>query len=385
MGRLPSPQGAAAPRSISSEVEEGGGGEMDAKDWTSVHSSLASKSLDPSLVSKTVDERFPSKISLDISNNSDLNHRTALRVESAEAGYGRNKVLCGLSMSVPMGSLYALLGPSGCGKTTLLACILARKELSGGKICVMGGEPGDRQLGLPGPLVGFMPQSISLAMEFTIKETFAYFGRLLKLKSDLVASRQAELLHLLQLGDEENRQVRHLSGGQQRRLSLALALLHKPRILVLDEPTVGVDPVMRRRIWEHLELLSSGSDRPTTTIITTHYIEEARGADRVGFMRCGRLLAEDSPESLLRAHNALSLEQVFLNLCQAEDFCPTLSVTTTMKEKQILENTDSPKKERKRANYRFATPSLSNIAALLIKNWITMKRSPVVSYSLNFP
>ena len=176
---------------------------------------------------------------------------------------------------------------------------------------MMGGEPGDRQLGLPGPLVGFMPQSIrllgsflpgvagclfttsfllgvadtvnnseveigfssdteeclagfiasdflplrSLAMEFTIKETFAYFGRLLNLKADLVASRQAELLQLLQLGDEESRQVkwdaryhdaddngqvRHLSGGQQRRLSLALALLHKPRILVLDEPTVSI-------------------------------------------------------------------------------------------------------------------------------------------------
>merc|ERR1711971_1061027 len=95
----------------------------------SVDLSLASKSVDPGLDLKTVDGRLPSKTRMEISKNSDLNHRTALRVEDAEAGYGRNKVLCGLSMSVPLGSLYALLGPSGCGKTTLLACILARSYI----------------------------------------------------------------------------------------------------------------------------------------------------------------------------------------------------------------------------------------------------------------
>ena len=150
----------------------------------------------------------------------------AVRVEGAVAGYGAKTVLCGLSMRVRKGSIYALLGPSGCGKTTLLSCILGRKVLEAGQISVFNGVPGDRTIGLPGSLVGYMPQDICLYMEFTIQETFQYFGRLQRLSMDSLEKRQTELLELLEL-PEASRRVSALSGGQKRRLSFAVALLHR--------------------------------------------------------------------------------------------------------------------------------------------------------------
>jgi ABC-type multidrug transport system ATPase subunit len=168
----------------------------------------------------------------------------AVTVTKAVASYGDTLILKSLSMKVNKGTVYALLGPSGCGKTTLLSCILGRKSLESGVISVYGGKPGDRQLGLPGPLVGFMPQDICLYQEFTIKETFQYFGRLQKMKSDSLEKKQLWLLEMLDL-PEESRRVAKLSGGQKRRLSFAVALLHNPKLLILDEPTVGVDPLVR--------------------------------------------------------------------------------------------------------------------------------------------
>ena len=150
----------------------------------------------------------------------------AVRVEGAVAGYGAKTILCGLSMRVRKGSIYALLGPSGCGKTTLLSCILGRKVLEAGQISVFNGVPGDRTIGLPGSLVGYMPQDICLYMEFTIQETFQYFGRLQRLSAASLEKRQIALLELLEL-PEASRRVSALSGGQKRRLSFAVALLHR--------------------------------------------------------------------------------------------------------------------------------------------------------------
>ena len=116
--------------------------------------------------------------------------------------------------------------------------------MDSGNIQVNGKLPGDRSNGLPGQLVGYMPQDISLYQEFTIRETFQFFGRLHKIKTDLVKERQKEISEMLELPDE-NRRVQAMSGGQKRRLSFAVALLHSPRILILDEPTVGVDPLLR--------------------------------------------------------------------------------------------------------------------------------------------
>ena len=236
----------------------------------------------------------------------------AVSVEKAVACYGKSKILNGLSMRVKEGTVYALLGPSGGGKTTLLACILGRKELESGTISVFDGTPGDRSIGLPGSLVGFMPQDICLYQEFTIRETFQYFGRLQRMSTDTLQTKEIALLDMLDL-PEPSRRVSGLSGGQKRRLSFAVALLHNPKLLILDEPTVGVDPLVRARIWSHLKSLSLSG---ITIIITTHYVEEARDSDTVGIMRDGRLLAQESPGLLMERHQAQTLEKVFLCLCQ---------------------------------------------------------------------
>ena len=169
---------------------------------------------------------------------------TIISAEHVSASYGKMSCLADVSLKVDTGSIYALLGPSGCGKTTLLSCILGRKVMDSGVIFVNSKLPGDRRNGLPGPLVGYMPQDISLYQEFTVRETFQFFGKLHKMTPDLVKKRQEEICEMLEL-PEESRQVQAMSGGQRRRLSFAVALLHSPKILILDEPTVGVDPLVR--------------------------------------------------------------------------------------------------------------------------------------------
>merc|ERR1719469_1156239 len=199
-------------------------------------------------------------------------------------------------MRVNHGEIYGLLGASGCGKTTLLSILVGRHVLESGELMILGGSPGDGKCGVPGAKVGYMPQELALYGEFSIIETMQYFGRIYGMGSKEITIEMEFLLKLLDL-PHENRIISTLSGGQQRRVSFAVALMHNPDLLILDEPTVGADPVLRQSIWQHLRHLASSKGK--TIIITTHYIEEARQADCVGMMRNGRLLAEDSPHSLL--------------------------------------------------------------------------------------
>ncbi|CAH0398024.1 unnamed protein product [Chilo suppressalis] len=226
-----------------------------------------------------------------------------------------NHVLVNLNMTVSKGMIYGLLGASGCGKTTLLSCIVGRRSLNSGEIWVLGGKPGTKGSGVPGKRVGYMPQEIALYGEFTIKETMMYFGWIFGMETGRIAERLTFLLNFLDL-PSGNRMVKNLSGGQQRRVSFAVALLHDPDLLILDEPTVGVDPLLRHAIWRHLVRLTSAGDK--TVIITTHYIEEARQAHCIGLMRGGRLLAEESPQALLTMYNCISLEDVFLKLSREQ-------------------------------------------------------------------
>ena len=172
----------------------------------------------------------------------------AIKVEKASKAYSSGKKTCpilrNLDLEVPKGKIYGLLGPSGCGKTTLLKCMLGKLSLDSGQVNVFGCTPGSRSCGVPGKRVGYMPQELALFGEFNIAETLEYFSRLYGMSRDKFHERMEFLLKFLDL-PSKTRQLEKMSGGQQRRASLAVALLHEPDLLILDEPTVGVDPLLR--------------------------------------------------------------------------------------------------------------------------------------------
>ncbi|XP_065910114.1 ABC transporter G family member 23-like isoform X2 [Dysidea avara] len=233
-------------------------------------------------------------------------------------GTGRNAfhALKGLNLSVPYGTLYGLLGASGCGKTTLLRCVLGRLPIHSGQISFMGKPPGAPGHTVLGKYVGYMPQETALIYEFTMLELMYYFGILYRMNMKYTRKRTEFLKEFLNLPTIHCR-CGIMSGGQKRRISFALALLQEPPLLILDELTVGIDPLLRAKIWRHLlEITSAGN---TTIVITTHYIEEARQAHVVGLMRSGKLLAQSKPDDLIRAFNVTTLEDVLLKLSEEDE------------------------------------------------------------------
>ncbi|CAH1102721.1 unnamed protein product [Psylliodes chrysocephalus] len=243
-------------------------------------------------------------------------HDYSVLVQDVVKNYGKTQILKKLCMKVETGQIYGLLGSSGCGKTTLLSAIVGRRKIESGEIWVLGGKPGDPGSGIPGPKVGYMPQETALVREFTVKDAIYYFGRIFNMTEKAIEERYKTLDELLNL-PPENRYLKDCSGGQQRRVSFAVALVHQPKLLILDEPTVGIDPLLRERIWSYLFEVTK--KEKISVIITTHYIEECRQADKIGLMRDGRLLTEDSPDNLLATFNTQTLEEVFLILSQRQE------------------------------------------------------------------
>ncbi|XP_046712273.1 ABC transporter G family member 23 isoform X2 [Silurus meridionalis] len=317
----------------------------------------------------------------------------AIQCRNVCRSYGKLRVLSNLNLTVPQGQIYGLLGPSGCGKTTLLKCIVGTLKISRGNINVLGKPPAFPGHEVPGKMVGYMPQDLALYNEFTISDTLWFFGRIHGLSSKETRDRMKFLIEFLDL-PQKNRLVRNLSGGQRRRVSLGAALLQNPRLLILDEPTVGVDPVLRAKIWQHLVEIVKGGE--VSVIITTHYIEEARQANMVGLMRNGRLLAEANPEVIMKQHNAATLESAFLQLCEDSDQVGTQessqasvhsnslspgSIKDDCRE-PILGKDESAALEipkptadwKVRARHFF--PKCRNILALTIKTMVRMRRNP---------
>ncbi|KAF5896629.1 ABC transporter G family member 23-like isoform X2, partial [Clarias magur] len=326
----------------------------------------------------------------------ELYELTTAKLESNNTGSNVTDAFTRLMETVEKNSTlnsYGLLGPSGCGKTTLLKCIVGTLKISRGHISVLGKPPAFPGHEVPGRMVGYMPQDIALYNEFTISDTLWFFGRIHGLSSKETRERMKFLIDFLDL-PQKSSLVRNLSGGQRRRVSLGAALLQNPRLLILDEPTVGVDPVLRSKIWQHLVEIVKGGQ--VSVIITTHYIEEARQANMVGLMRNGRLLAESKPEAIMKQHNAATLESAFLQLCEDSDqggsqdssqgpvrsnsLSPD-SLKDDCREpilgKQISGTSDIPKlKVDWKVRAQHIIPKCRNITALTIKTMVRMRRNP---------
>lgn len=231
----------------------------------------------------------------------------AIRIAGLRVRRGGALVLPGLSAEIRPAAVTGLLGPSGSGKTTLMRAIVGVQVVEGGEVTVLGepaGSPGLRRR------IGYVTQAPSVYADLTVRENLRYFARLLRVP----AARVDEAIATVDLGDHAGQVVRTLSGGEASRVSLATALLGRPEVLVLDEPTVGLDPVLRRDLWRAFHELA---DAGTTLLVSSHVMDEAARCDDLVLLRAGRIVATGSPDDLLRRTGAADLEGAFLALAEA--------------------------------------------------------------------
>ena len=228
---------------------------------------------------------------------------TRLRVDR-----GGTRVFDGVDLTIPRGQITGLLGPSGCGKTTLMRAIVGVQKISAGEVTVLGQPGGSRQLR---HRVAYGTQGAAVYGDLSVRQNLAYFAALLKAPKADVDRVIAEV----GLGPQAGQLVDSLSGGQASRVSLAMALIGSPELVVLDEPTVGLDPVLRVELWE---LFRGLSDRGVTMLVSSHVMDEALRCDRLLLLREGRIIADTTPAALLDDTGTADPEAAFLALIERD-------------------------------------------------------------------
>ncbi len=226
--------------------------------------------------------------------------------------FGGVEALRGLSLVVPRGVTFGLLGPNGAGKTTSIRLWLGLTAPSAGTAFVLGKRIPPRTVL---SRIGYMPQDLAVYPDLTVEENLALFGRLVGMDEGAIDRRTDEVLRLVDIAERRGDLVSTLSGGMKRRTSLAAALLHDPDLLLLDEPTVGMDPELRAAFWSYFE---GRTRRGRTVLITTHYMEEAGRCDLVGLLHRGRVLAHGTPVEVKERTGTSNLDDAFLALVRGQ-------------------------------------------------------------------
>jgi ABC-2 type transport system ATP-binding protein len=227
--------------------------------------------------------------------------------------YGNFTAVDDLDLKVKKGEIYGLLGPNGAGKTTAIKMLSNIIKPSSGHATIFGEKIPEGNISAK---IGYMPQETGVYLGLTVEQNLKFYGRIFGLDKVEIKKRTDELLIFVALSDWKDEMVENLSGGMKHRVSLACTLLHQPKLLFLDEPTVGVDPELRVSFWDYFNKLRENG---VTILITTHYMDEARRCDRIGFMKHGRLIAEGKPLELLKESGMDSLEDAFLEFSQRDE------------------------------------------------------------------
>jgi lipooligosaccharide transport system ATP-binding protein len=233
---------------------------------------------------------------------------SSLLVEGLRKRYGENEVVAGVSFELQPGECFGLLGPNGAGKTTTLRCVLGLSTPNAGRI-VLTGLPVPAKARQARMRVGIVPQADNLDPDFTVTENLVVYGRYFGLPESTIRNRIPSLLEFAELNGRAGAKIITLSGGMKRRLTLARALVNDPELLVLDEPTTGLDPQARHLIWERLKrLLGQGK----TVLLTTHFMDEAeRLCHRLAIMDRGRFIAQGAPRQLIAAQIEPQVVEVY--------------------------------------------------------------------------
>ena len=232
----------------------------------------------------------------------------AVCVEHLTVVRGRTRAVDDVSFALAVGTLVGLLGPSGCGKTTLMRSLVGTQVVSSGTVSLLGEPAGSPRLR---DRVGYVTQAPSVYGDLTVRENLSYFATVLGASSEDVERALADV----DLREHAGAMVGRLSGGERARVSLATALLGSPSLLVLDEPTVGLDPLLRRSLWELFRRLAATG---TTLLVSSHVVDEAERCERLLLMRDGRILADDTPNGLLSSTATEDFESAFVALIQGD-------------------------------------------------------------------
>lgn len=233
--------------------------------------------------------------------------------EQVSKSFGRQQVLNQIDLTLPSGMIYGLIGPSGAGKTTLIKSILGMEAVDSGTVDVMGTRMPNRAVMAQ---VGYMAQSDALYETLTARENLKFFGQLMSVPKQKLVQMIDYAAGLVDLTSQLDQRVSGYSGGMKRRLSLAIALIQDPRLLILDEPTVGIDPELRQQIWAELNKLKATGK---SMLVTTHVMDEAERCDYLMLIRGGIALAQGTPRDLKQQYDVATIEQVFLKAGRVQD------------------------------------------------------------------
>lgn len=239
----------------------------------------------------------------------------AIQCEQLTKRFGQRVAVNSLTLSVPKGSIYGFLGPNGSGKSTTIRMLCGLLTPTSGTGTVLGFDVMTQSEEIK-QRIGYMSQKFSLYEDLTVEENLDFYAGVYQLTSSQRKQRKAELIEMAGLKGREKQLAGSLSGGWKQRLALSCALLHNPELLILDEPTAGVDPVSRRIFWDVIhELAKQG----ITVLVTTHYMDEAQTCDWIGFIFFGNLLAQGTPQELIDGMEVGNLEDVFIELVKREE------------------------------------------------------------------